>query len=389
MTFRLALHATAICLLALASPTAARAGEAAAATAADPNREARAIVADLERIVAPHGVQETFAAPIGGLQQWVSVRGKDRAHPLLLFVHGGPASPSMPIAWTFQRPWEDYFTVVNWDQRGAGKTYVANPPERVGPTLHIDRYVDDTIEMIEFLCKRYGKRKVVLVGHSWGTIVALKAALRRPDLIHAYVGIGQVINMADNERLSYEYALRESRKAGNREAIRDLEALAPYPGDAPLTRERIIRERKWAQLYSGLSAYRTDSAFYFDAPKLAPEYDAADRAAIDQGNELTLGRILAEWSAVDFNPVHDVPFPVFMFMGRYDQTTPSAPTARWLDAVAAPVKRAVWFEHSAHLAPIEEPGRTLVHLVEDVLPLARDGEPDAGGAQPAADARQW
>ncbi|MEP6632849.1 MAG: alpha/beta fold hydrolase [Luteimonas sp.] len=342
--------------------------------AKDPNAEARAIIADLQRVVTPNGVQESFEAPIGGLKQWVSVRGKDRDHPLLLFVHGGPASPSMPLAWTFQRPWEDYFTVVNWDQRGAGKTYVANSPDAVGPTLHIDRYVDDTIELIEFLRKRYGKRKVVLVGHSWGTIVALKAALRRPDLIHAYVGMGQVISVADNERLGYQFALKKAHEEGNREAIRELEALAPYPGTQPLTRERIIAERKWAQHYSGLSAYRTDSSFYFDAPKLSPEYDAADRAAIDLGNQLTLSRILAEWNQVDFKSVHNVPFPVFMFMGRHDESTPSEQADRWLAGVNAPVKRAVWFEYSSHLAPIEEPGRTLVSLVQDVLPLATEGE---------------
>ncbi|RDZ26498.1 alpha/beta fold hydrolase [Lysobacter silvisoli] len=367
-------------LLALALPCTAYAADpdqdAAKNAPKDPYSDARAIVADLQRIVTPNGVQETFKAPIGGIDQWVSVRGKDRAHPLLLFVHGGPASPSMPVAWTFQRPWEDYYTVVNWDQRGAGKTYLANPPDQVAPTIRIDRYVDDTIDLIELLGKRYGKRKVVLVGHSWGSIVALKAALKRPDLIHAYVGIGQVISVPENERLSYEYALRMAREHNNQEAIRDLQALAPYPGPEPLTRERIIRERNWAQLYSGLTAYRTQSDYYYDAPKLSPEYTAADRAAIDQGNQLTLGRILQEWSRVDFTPVRNVPFPVFMHMGRYDQTTPSAPTARWITAVKAPVKRGIWFEHSAHLSPMEEPGRTLVSLVEDVLPVVKGDAAD-------------
>ncbi len=340
----------------------------------DPDAHARGIVADLQKIVSPNGVQALFKASIGGVDQWISVRGKDRAQPILLFVHGGPASPAMPVAWTFQRPWEDYFTVVQYDQRGAGKTYRETPPDAVAPTLRIDRYVDDTIEVIELLRARYGKRRVVLVGHSWGSVIGLKAALQRPDLVHAYVGIGQVISFKENERLGYEYALTMARAEGNAQAIADLEALAPYPGDAPLTRERIIAQRTWAQHYSGLTAYRTDSQFYFDAPKLSPEYDAADRAAIDQGNLLTLGRVLPEWNSVDFTPVRAVPFPVFMLMGRHDHTTPSSPTAAWIDAVKAPVKRGTWFEHSAHLAMIEEPGRVLVTLVQDVLPLAVEGE---------------
>lgn len=343
-----------------------------AATAAhDGLAEGRQIIADLGRIVTPNGVQELFTAKIGGIDQWISVRGQDRDNPLLLFVHGGPASPAMPVAWTFQRPWEEYFTVVQWDQRGAGKTYLANDPDKVAPTIHIDRFVKDVLEVIKLLRERYDKRKVVLVAHSWGTIIALQAAIEKPEWIHAYVGIGQVISVRENERVSYEFALETARREGNKTAVRELEALAPYPGEKPLTRERIIIQRKWAQHYGGLSAYRSDSDYYFNAPKLSPLYDAADRKAIDQGNMLTLGRILKEWAAVDYRNIRKVSFPVVMFMGRHDYTTPSAPTARWLEQLEAPVKHAVWFEHASHLVPMEEPGKTFLSLVQIVRPLAR------------------
>ncbi|MBW3567877.1 MAG: alpha/beta fold hydrolase, partial [Proteobacteria bacterium] len=182
------------------------------AVADDAFSPARDIIADIERIVTPNGVQEMFAAEIGGIEQWISTRGRDRSNPLLLFVHGGPAAPAMPWAWTFQRPWEEYFTVVQWDQRAAGKTYVANDPAEVAPTIHIDRYVADTLEVIELLRERYGKRKIVLVAHSWGTIIALRAAIEKPEWIHAYVGIGQVISVEENERVSYEFALETARR---------------------------------------------------------------------------------------------------------------------------------------------------------------------------------
>jgi pimeloyl-ACP methyl ester carboxylesterase len=368
------LFACAIAWLMPGSLAAATPSPSSSPSPADCCGEARRIIEDLGRIVTPNGVDDRFEARIGGIGQSVSVRGKDRDNPILLFVHGGPASPAMPLGWTFQRPWEDWFTVVQWDQRGAGKTYRANDPGKVGPTLHIDRYVDDTLEMIAMLRGRYGKRKVVLVGHSWGTVLGLKAALRRPEWIHAYVGIGQVINFSDNERYGFDYALARARAGGNAEAVRELESIAPYPGDRPLTRERIGQQRKWAQHYGGLSAYREASGYYFDAPKLSPDYDRADREAIDQGSLLTLSRVLPEWTQVDFKPVTEVAFPVFMFMGRHDYTTPSEQAARWIAAVRAPAKRAVWFEHSAHLAPIEEPGKVLVALVEHVRPLAVAGE---------------
>lgn len=333
--------------------------------------KARAVVRDLERIVAPSGIQETWKARIGGIDQWINVRGQDRDNPVIVFVHGGPASPLIPTIWEFQRPLEEYFTIVNYDQRGAGKTFLANDPDAVAGTIHIERYIDDAIELAEYVRKRYHKDKVILMGHSWGTVVGMGAALKRPDLFHAYVGIGQVINVRDNERISFEYGLAQARQHGNAEAVAELESIAPYPGDQPITRERIIIARKWPQLYGGMSAYRDGSAkYYYGAALLSPEYDAADAKAIDAGNVFTLGRILPEFLEVDYKHVREFPIPVVMFMGRHDYTTPSAPTAQWLERVKAPYKRGVWFERSAHMIPWEEPGKLLVSLLETVRPLA-------------------
>lgn len=335
--------------------------------------DARAIVQDLGRIVAPNGVQESYKTRIGGVDQWINVRGQDKANPILLFVHGGPASPLMPTLWQFQRPIEEYFTVVNWDQRGAGKSYVEDHSDAVGASLHIPRYVDDAIELAEYLRKRYGKRKLALASHSWGTIIGLQAALKRPDLFYAYVGIGQVIDVRENERISFDYGMQEAKAHHNDAAVKEMATIAPYPGDQPITRERIIIARKWAQYYGGLSAYRDSSDYFFKAPLLSPDYDDHDRCAIDAGNVFTLGRILPEFLAVDHRPIREFPIPVLMFMGRHDYTTPSAPTEAWLRAVKAPYKRGIWFEHASHMIPWEEPGKTVVSLVQYVLPLAKDG----------------
>lgn len=344
---------------------------------------ARAIIADLGRIVAPEGVQEEYAAEIGGIRQWVNVRGQDRDNPMVLFVHGGPASPIIPTLWQFQRPLEEYFTVVNYDQRGAGKTLTLNPEAAVADTLQIQRYVDDAIALAEYLRTRYHKRKLVLMGHSWGTVVAMHAALKRPDLFHAYVGIGQVINVRTNEQVSFDYGLRTAREHGNAEAVREMEAIAPYPGDQPITRERIVIARKWPQFYGGLTAYRDSSTYFFQGPRLSPDYDDAARCAINAGSVLTLGRLLDEFLQVDFTGVKRFPIPVVMFMGRHDYTTPSEPTAAWLAQVQAPYKRGVWFEHSAHMMPWEEPGKTLASLLEHVRPRVVAAEArEAGVATP-------
>ena len=344
--------------------------------------KARGVVRDLQRIVTPHGVQDTYKTRIGGIDQWLEVRGEDRANPLLLFVHGGPSSPAMPGNWQFQRPIEEYFTVAHYDQRGAGKTYRENDPDEVAPTMHIDRFVEDAVEVAEHLRARYGKDKLVLVGHSWGTVVAMGAALRRPDLFHAYVGIGQVIDTRLNEELSFRHGLEQARAEGNAAAIAELESIAPYPGDQPITRERIVLARKWPQHYGGLNAYRdAEQDYYYGASLLSPSYDCEDRRAFFDGNVFTLAHLLDEYLQVDFSDVREFPIPVLMFMGRHDYTAPSLPTAEWLERLEAPYKRAVWFEHSAHMMPWEEPGKTLVSLLQHVRPLA-EGEAAYGSTSP-------
>ncbi|PST82719.1 alpha/beta hydrolase [Pedobacter yulinensis] len=337
---------------------------------AEENREAKKIIADLDSIVAPGGVQEKYQLSLGNMRQWIYVRGQDRENPIVLFVHGGPASPMSPLAWSFQRPMEEYFTFVNYDQRASGKTYAANDTAGLGSSLTIERYADDAIELAGHLLKKYGKRKLILIGHSWGTIVGMKAALKRPDLFYAYVGIGQVINTMDNERLSFQYGLQQAKKHQNKKAIDALNSIAPYPGNQPVTRERIIIARTWPQYYGGLSAYRNDSFFFFNLPLLSPDYTAEDVNAIGAGSLYTLDRVMPEFLRVDFKPVKRFPIPVFMFMGRHDYTTPSQPPAAWLDQVAAPKKKAIWFERSAHLIPLEEPGKLLISLVSEVRPLA-------------------
>lgn len=359
----------AILLVFLASP-ARLACAADAPPTDDPYTPGRAIVADIARIVTPNGVQETFEVTLGGARQVVNVRGADRANPILLFVHGGPASPEMPIAWTFQRAWEDWFTVVQWDQRGAGRSYPLNDPAALAPTLAIDRYRDDAIELIEELRRRYGQRRVILMGHSWGSIVGLAVAIKRPDLLYAYVGVGQVIDFRENERVSWEWTLEQARRDGNAEAVRELESLQPYPGPGEFDVARVTLERKWNVYYGGLAAYRRDADFYFHAARLSPEYTLADRRALDAGSEFSMRVLWPTLADLSYRQVRAMRVPVVMFLGRYDYTTPAPIAARWLADLRAPAKAAVWFEHSAHLPMVEEPGRVLVALLDTVRPFA-------------------
>ncbi|ATL75926.1 alpha/beta hydrolase [Chryseobacterium piperi] len=337
----------------------------------DEYAKAKEIIQDLDSIVNPNGIQERYKVHIGGVDQWVYARGQNKENPIILFVHGGPASPISPVMWMFQRPIEEYFTVVNYDQRGSGKTYNANDTLHLNNTIKITQYVDDAIQLAELIKKKYKKKKLILMGHSWGTVISMNAALKRPDLFYAYVGIGQIINTKDNERLSVDYALKEATRLNNSTALKELASIAPYPGNTPVTRARIIVARKWPQYYGGLTAFKNDSKYFFQAPLLSPEYSYEDVKAIGKGSLFTLEKILPEFLNVNFKNVHQFPIPVFMFMGRHDYTTPSEPTSQWLQNVKAPVKKGIWFENSAHMIPFEEPGKMLVTLLNEVKPVCK------------------
>jgi proline iminopeptidase len=330
----------------------------------------RALVADLDRIVTPNGIQESFVATLGGARQYVSVRGADRANPIILYVHGGPASVELPISWSFQRGWEDLFTVVEWDQRAAGKSFLLNDPKALAPTLEPDRYRDDAIELIELLRVRYGKRKIFLLGHSWGSVVGLEVALKRPDLLYAYVGMGQLIDFRENERVSYAIVLEQARRDGNKEALAELQAIAPYPGLAELDLAKTGVERKWSIYYGGLAAGRRDSDFYIHLGRLSPEYGLADRKAWDDGSDFTMKTLWPRLASVSFENVRHLDVPIFLLLGRHDTTTPPDIASAWLERLKAPSKSAIWFDNSAHLPMIEEPGHVLNVLSTRIRPLA-------------------
>jgi proline iminopeptidase len=130
------MYGRSIAAFALVAPLAAHAADTKPPFTQD---RARKIIGDLQKVVSPNGIDQQMEITIGGIKQWITIRGRDKNNPILLFLHGGPAAPEMPTSWTFQNPWEDYFTVVQWDQRGSGKTYNANDPKKIAPTLTADR----------------------------------------------------------------------------------------------------------------------------------------------------------------------------------------------------------------------------------------------------------
>jgi proline iminopeptidase len=369
----------------LAAMLLAGASRVAAATPADAPRpasrgEATALIAEARRIVTPGGIERSERVRIGGIDQWISIRGNDRRNPVLLVLHGGPGYVSLPFAWWHGRGWEEFFTVVHWDQRAAGKTHLLADPEAIAPTLTIDRMYADVEEVATWVRRELGKERIVVLGHSWGTLLGLRLAAERPQWLHAYVGVAQDVDMRANERHNWRRILDAARRQGNARAVAELEALAPYaaPGQ-PLPMAHIHVQRRWGEAFGGTLAYRDGNGAESRLALLSPDYDDAEVARIWEGNAFAAPLLFRELIELDYSATRRFEVPVLLFLGRHDTIVDSQGVATWLDGVEAPARDVVWFEHSAHSPMSEEPGRFLLALVQRVRPFAER----AGDAPPA------
>jgi pimeloyl-ACP methyl ester carboxylesterase len=342
-------------------------------------QEVTSIVADSRKIVSPNGIEELKEIPVNGTMQWISVRGKDKRNPILLYLHGGPGSPTTPEDYTFQSPWEDFFTVVQWDQRGAGKTYGANDPEKLAATMTLPQMVDDAAVVTQYLENTYGKNKIFLLGHSWGSVLGITLVHEHPEWFYAYIGTGQMIDEERSEAEGYQFALDQAEIHHNDEAVKELKAVSPYPGPPPLTIAHLSIQRKWLEYYGGLTWGRRDYQYDVNAWMLSPDYTDKDLDQESEGSLYSLTHLLATAFSFNAEGMTSLKCPIFLFEGRHDYSVSHTLPEAWFRKIKAPKKKLIWFEDSAHMAMQEQSGRFLYHLVTDVRPLAVK----AGDAAPA------
>jgi proline iminopeptidase len=333
--------------------------------------EATRIVAEMRRIVTPGGIERLEKVRIGGIDQWVSIRGFDRRNPVLLFIHGGPGFPSMPTSWHFARGWDEYFTTVHWDQRGAGKTFLANDPAQVAPTMKAERLVADAEELIDWLRKEFGKEKIFVIGHSWGSYVGLTIAQKHPEWLHAYIGMGQITNAAESERRGWQFALDKAKQSKNEAAVRELQAMAPYAAAGKVVPIKdLYAQRKWIKEYDGAVYGRKGYDHEDVGTALSPDYTDEDVQKIWDGNDFSEKHMLQTVLTRDMSKVTALKCPMILLAGRHDYVVNSQLAAEWFEKLQAPSKSLVWFEHSAHDVMNEEPGKLFLSLVQYARPIA-------------------
>jgi pimeloyl-ACP methyl ester carboxylesterase len=277
---------------------------------------------------------------IGGVDQYILIRGNDASLPVLLFLHGGPGMPAMYVAHAFQGELEKEFVVVQWDRRGAGKSY----REDVTSTLTSEQLVADTVEVTNRVRARFHADRIYLVGHSWGSYLGMLVIARHPELYQAYVGIGQLARSSPIAGIQDEFIRRSATRMGDQKAIQELEEKGGSVRETLLFKfggELHNAESYLPLLLTGLAA---------------PEYSLRDARNIPKGVSLyTKHFVYNSISGELMDAITDVQVPVYFFTGRYDYTDPFALTEQYFSRIHAPEKHMVWFEESAHFPFYEEP----------------------------------
>ena len=280
------------------------------------------------------------AVDIGGIKQWISIKGKNDSNPILLFLHGGPGNSAMGYADKFTGELQKHFVVVQWDQRDSGKTAELNPSDK---PVSVALMEDDAIQVINHLLQRFSQEKIYLMGHSWGGFLALKLASDQPELLRACIAISPMINQLESERMSLKWMTARAKEEKNREAEKELSLVSvPFESGAQL-----YYHRSWLLKLNG---------------KKSPSKSFVEtwsRKWLDLFNEA---------SAVNFFvSALEIKCPVYFLVGRQDYQTHFKLTEDYYNVLKSPEKSIFWFEGAGHNLTSAEPHRLQEIVIKEIM----------------------
>jgi pimeloyl-ACP methyl ester carboxylesterase len=316
--------------------------------------------AQLFAIRTPNGIEESGYVRIGGIEQWIQIRGNDRNNPVILCLNGGPGASWVPLTGLFL-PWERYFTVVQWDQRGEGKT-LESTGLGIASTMSVNRMTADGLQVAQYVRARLHKPKIILLGHSWGSILGIHMLKARPDLFSAYVGTGQVGNLPDSLRISYYNVLAQARKSNDSRQLSNLQRIgAPPYDDAHI--------QNYGILMGALNEYApsSDRAVFGTLGNTlltAPDYSFRDLYYRNLGfTAATPPALFKEMFSTNLDELGmSFSVPIYLLQGTQDNITVMSSTRAYYDAIRAPHKEFVGLEGGGHFAVWSMPNRFLMEL---------------------------
>lgn len=308
----------------------------------------------IEASESTQSIAEIVDVDINGSSQRLLIRGHDAGNPILLHVHGGPGGADQAMLRAYNFDLEDQFTVVYWDQRGAGASYSDDAPLA---DLSLKQIAADGVSVTEYLLSRFGKEKLFLQGHSWGTLVSVHMISERPELFAAYFGIGHIANSKRAELLSYQFTMQSAVIVGDQETINKLEEIGSPPYTTPEDwTNTVMIERGLMQPYEMPDGSQFMSmADIYRIFTLYRGYSIGDKLNSLAGSQTSIEKLWLEAIDADlFNTHTEFEIPVFMFQGKYDQHTVTSVAREYFEQINAPEKQYFEFEHSAHWPHLRE-----------------------------------
>jgi pimeloyl-ACP methyl ester carboxylesterase len=310
-------------------------------------------------------ISEKIFVTINGVRQGMFIKSKDAAHPVLLYLHGG--MPDYFLTRRYPTGLEDYFTVVWWEQRGSGISFSAEiSPE----TMTLEQMISDTLELTNYLCRRFGKEKIYLMGHSGGSFIGIQAAARAPELYYAYIGVAQMADQLKSERLAYEYMLEQFKKNGNVNMVRSLEAaLVTLTGGTPAA---YVALRDGAMHSLGIGTTHDMKSVItgiFLPSWTCRAYTFIEKINMWRGKSRAgVSIVWKDMLATDLaKQAPEFAIPIYFFEGIYDYTCSYTEAKSYFESLKAPLKGFYTFDRSAHSPIFEEPEKVHKILQEDVL----------------------
>ncbi|MGW5953221.1 alpha/beta fold hydrolase [Bacillus mycoides] len=284
---------------------------------------------------------------INGSGNEIMIRGKDKKNPVILFIHGGPGSSEIPYAQKYQDLLEEKFTVVNYDQRANGKSYHFFEDYS---NLSSDLLVEYLLAMTDYISKRLGKEKVILVGHSYGTYIGMQAANKAPEKYDAYVGIGQMSDTVESEMDSLNYVIEQAQNAGNTDEVSYLKGLTEKikNGDTYTPRNYVAKYGGTSRLIENPDGDNMRMLF-------SNEYNLLDviryNVGLSHSQTVLLEKDLKNPLSTKVTKLN---LPLYFLMGKYDYNTSFHAAKQYFDRIEVNQKEFIAFENSAHYPQFEE-----------------------------------
>lgn len=303
--------------------------------------------------IIKESIAEQLFLSLGGINQWVLLRGQNVHNPILIFLHGGPGISLHALFRYFYRDLEKHFIVAGWDQRGAGKSYSSSIPTE---SIKLDTFISDLHELICYLKKRFNQEKVYILGESWGSLLGITYANRYPDDVIAYIGTGQISNMQEATKLAYDFAITQAKKQKNQKAIAQLQKIKHPLNDS--IKDRFVLSN-WLMKLGGCLYQKTQYPIsWFIGMLRTDEYAWPDLLKIGPGTKISFNGLWSEiFNTNLFVQIPELKVPAYFFVGKHDYNTSSKLAAQYFQLLKAPKKELVWFENSGHNPMFEEPDK--------------------------------